>query len=229
MSVRSTSALVLGLLLALTGCSGGDGENPAGNPPAQGESPSSGPGYSGYQDYPGQELRYKDGGMAVGLKIKPVESRWLTELAGTPAPPGFHLLAVYVVATGEVSDRPADDAHLNPFDTGLRFGTGDTCERDNIGDRKDPADEPKCHDNAMLSTQFEEVRYQDWPTHDWTELISTGYPIEPGGTRAGVVAFAVRDTFQPGTVLELCPAIDQKIRQSYANCAPVPLPSGTRG
>lgn len=230
MRVRSMSTLALGLLLALTACSGG-GEtkgSPDGSAQQPGAAPSAtGPAYSQYADFPGQELIYTDGVMPVGLKLKVVETAWLTELAGKPASIGSHYFALYMVGTPEVADRGVDNALVDPGNVGLRFGTGNDCKRDNIGRRKNP-DESMCHDNAWIATFFEDVRYQDWRTYDWQESLYTGYPIEKGQFMASVLAFVVPDSYTPTAGPEFCAPKDAPLLQTYTNCVAVPLPKEAR-
>src|SRR5688500_16839097 len=102
MSVRAMSTLALGLVLVLAGCSDGGGEVSSDGSAAQAESAvPTGPSYPQYADYPGEELVYTDGRESYRLRVKTVETAWLTELAGRPAQVGSHYLAVYVVVTGE--------------------------------------------------------------------------------------------------------------------------------
>jgi hypothetical protein len=229
MSLRSPSLLALSLLLALAGCSGGgSGETPSGATASEANastSPSE-PAYSAYEDYPGEEMVYTDGRDSYRLRVKAVETAWLTELAGRPASMGTHFLAVYVVATGEAADRGVEEAYLNAFSLGLRFGSGEDCKRDAIGAR-DESMEAICHDNATLTTYLADVPYQDWGSYDWAEGGFGGIPLDAGETVAGVVAFTVADTSDATGPIEFCGG-GASILMDYETCIAVPEPTGER-
>lgn len=229
MSVRSISTLALGLLLVLAGCSDdGGGQLSSDTPAAQdGQPPTSAPpSYSTFEDYPGEEMLYTDGRESYRVRVKAVETAWLTELAARPAQPGSHYLAIYVVVTGELADRGVEEAYLNAMSLGLRFGSGDDCKRDNLGGR-DESMEEICHDNATLTTYLWDVSYRDWGTYNWEEGGIAGIPLEPGQTVAGVVAFTVPDSFEATEPIEFCGGGDS-ILMEYENCISVPAPKVAR-
>jgi hypothetical protein len=229
MSLRSPSILALSLLLALAGCSErGSGETSS-DATTTGEEASTSapaPSYSAYEDYPGEELLYTDGRESYRLLVKPVETAWLTELAGRPAQMGSHYLAVYVVVTGEEADRGVEEAYLNALSLGLRFGSGEDCKRDALGAR-DESMEEICHDNATLTTYLWDVPYEDWGTYSWEEAGLAGIPLDAGATAAGVVAFTVPDTFDATGEIEFCGG-GETILMEYDNCVAVPAPTGER-
>jgi hypothetical protein len=229
MSFRSPSLLALSLLLALAGCSesGGDeSTSDATTTAAEAPTSASEPAYSKFEDYPGEELLYTDGRDEYRLRVKPVESAWLTELAGRPAPVGSHYLAVYVVATGEQADRGVEEAYLNAFSVGLRFGSGDDCNRDALGAR-DESMEEICHDMATVVTYLEDVPYEDWGTYGWTESTLGGSPLDAGATVAGVAAFTVPDDFEVTSAIEFCGG-GESVLMEWDNCVTVPAPTEER-
>ncbi|SDD70564.1 hypothetical protein [Glycomyces harbinensis] len=229
MSVRSPSILALSLLLALAGCSGSDGGETASDAATTDESASTSepePTYSQYEDYPGEELLYTDGRESYRLLVKPVETAWLTELAGRPAQTGSHYLAVYVVMTGEAADRGVEEAYLNALSLALRFGSGEDCNRDTLGGR-DESMEEICHDNATLVTYPADVPYEDWGTYGWEESTLGGIPLDAGETAAGVVAFTVPDTFEATGGIEFCGG-GETVLMEYDNCVAVSAPTGER-
>lgn len=229
MSVRSISTLALGLLLVLAGCSDDGGGQLSSDGSTTQEDTSTAPvppSYSTFEDYPGEEMLYTDGRESYRVRVKAVETAWLTELAGRPAQQGSHYLAVYVVVTGELADRGIEEAYLNALSLGLRFGSGDDCKRDNLGGR-DESMEEICHDNATLSTYLWDVPYRDWGTYTWEEAGLAGIPLDAGQTVAGVVAFTVPDTFEATGPIEFCGGGDS-ILMEYDNCIEVPAPKVAR-
>jgi hypothetical protein len=227
MSLRPPSILALSVLLALAGCSGSDGgETSSEATTAEEQASTSAPEYSQYEDYPGEEMVYTDGREAYRLRVKAVESAWLTELAGRPAQVGSHYLAVYVVVTGDSPDRGVEEAYLNAFSVALRFGTGDDCNRDNLGGR-DESMEEICHDMATLVTYPADVPYEDWDTYAWDESTLGGIPLDAGQTAAAVAAFTVPDTFEATDPIELCGG-GETVLMEYDNCIAVPAPTGER-
>jgi len=230
MSLRPPSILALSVLLALAGCSGGESGATASDATTTDANASTSPPeptYSQYEDYPGEELLYTDGREAYRLRVKTVETAWLTELAGRPAPVGTHYLAVYVVATGEQADRGLEEAYLNAFTVALRFGSGDDCNRDAIGAR-DESMEEICHDMATLVTYLEDVPYEEWGSYSWQESTLGGMPLDAGETVAGVAAFTVPDTFDATGAIEFCGGGDSVLME-YDNCVAVPAPAEERG
>ena len=230
MSLRSPSLLALSLLLALAGCSGsGSGETSSDATTTEEDASSSAPEptYSAYEDYPGEELLYTDGRESYRLRVKPVESAWLTELAGRPAQMGSHYLAVYVVVTGDEADRGVEEAYLNAFSMALRFGSGEDCNRDALGGR-DESMEAICHDMATMVTYPADVPYEEWGTYDWEESTLGGIPLDAGQTAAAVAAFTVPDTFDATSGIELCGG-GETVLMEYDNCVTVPAPTEERG
>lgn len=230
MSLRSTSLLALSLLLALAACSGGGSDETSSDAATTEAEASTGapePAYSTYADYPGEEMVYTDGRESYRLLVKPVESAWLTELAGRPAQVGSHYLAVYVVVTGEAPDRGVEEAYLNAFSVALRFGSGDDCNRDALGAR-DESMEEICHDMATMVTYPADVPYEDWGTYEWQESTLGGIPLEAGQTAAAVAAFTVPDTFEATGGIEFCGG-GESVLMEYDNCVAVPAPTEERG
>jgi len=229
MSLRSPSILTLSLLLALAGCSGsGSGETSSDATTTEENASTSAPEptYSQFEDYPGEEMLYTDGREEYSVRLKAVETAWLTELAGSPAQVGSHYLVVYVVVTGEAADRGVEEAYLNALSVGLRFGSGEDCKRDNLGAR-DESMEAICHDNATLTTYLSDVPYEDWDTYSWEESTLGGIPLDAGETAAGVVAFTVPDDFDATGAIEFCGGGDT-ILMEYDNCVAVPAPTEER-
>lgn len=229
MSVRTPSILALSLLLALSGCSGSSSGESSSDATTTEEDASTGapePTYTQFEDYPGEEMLYTDGRESYRLRVKPVESAWLTELADRPAQMGSHYLAVYVVATGDSADRGVEEAYLNAFSVALRFGSGDDCNRDAIGAR-DESMEEICHDMATMVTYLEDVPYEDWGTYGWTESTLGGMPLDAGATVAGIAAFTVPDDFDASGPIEFCGG-GESVLMEYDNCVTVPAPTEER-
>jgi len=229
MSLRSPSILALSLLLALAGCSGSGSDESSSDPATtEADAPTSAsePAYSQFEDYPGEELLYTDGREEYSVRLKAVETAWLTELAGRPAQVGSHYLAVYVVVTGDAADRGVEDAYLNAFSLALRFGSGEDCNRDNLGAR-DESMEAICHDMATMVTYPSDVPYEDWDTYSWEESTLGGIPLDAGATAAGVVAFTVPDDFEATGAIEFCGGGDT-ILMEYDNCVAVAAPTEER-
>lgn len=191
MSVRSLSALALGFLLVLAGCSDdGDGSSSDGtNASQESTTEATGPTYTQFADFPGEELLYIEAGMPVGLRVKVVDSAWTTELGGEPAEAGSHFLTVYVAVTGELDDRPVEDAHFNSFGVEARYKAemgDDLTLTDGCGDGY-------CSGLLYPSTLFEQVADNEWRDHLWTTTQYSGSTVEAGQTAIGALALSVKD------------------------------------
>ncbi|RRS01308.1 hypothetical protein [Glycomyces terrestris] len=222
MSIRSISFLTAGLLLALTGC-GGDDTGATGSSSQPESSPSaSGPTYTAFADFPGEELLYVEQGVVpVGLRLKPVDTAWQTELAGEIADADAHYLVIYVAATGEADDRGVADAWLNYFDFQLVFPEGEMpCAPASIDAYG------ACVANPI--TELEQVADGEWRDHLWTSADSSvTVDLPAGGTMIGALAFQIlSDAELPGD-LQFC----ARGRDVYTtdNCIAVAAPEEPRG
>jgi hypothetical protein len=209
MSVRSRSVAVAGLLVLLAGCSGGgDSKFPVGATGTSGQqaqqSSDSTPKYRSFDDFPGPEIIFNDGN-PVGMRMKPIDTMWIAELAGVPAPSGKHYVAVYVAVTGEDADRGVKDTEMDGALLQLK-GTGQ-------------------RQVAYPTSRLEELLdVADGEWRDATWEATGGYPIDKGETMVGVMGFALSDTLT-ATSFELCtPQKDNYLSEDTFPCIPVPDP-----
>jgi hypothetical protein len=214
MSVRSLSVVVAGLLVLLAGCSGGgDTKVPGGVTGTSGQqaqqSSDSTPTYRSYEDFPGPEIIYNDGN-PVGMRMKPIDTMWTTELAGVPAPSGKHYVAVYVVVTGEDADR----------------GVKDTGMGNSLLQLKGTHQRQVAHPASQLE-QLLDVADGKWRDATWEDT-GLGFPMDKGETMVGVLGFALSDTLT-ATSFELCtPQKDDYLSEDTFPCIPVPDPGPRR-
>jgi hypothetical protein len=223
MSMRPISALTAALLLALTGCTN-SGDTDAADSTSQQESQQessespSGPTYTAFADFPGEELLYVEQGVApVGLRLKAVDTVWQTELADHIADPGAHYLVVYVAVTGEADDRGVADAWLNYFDFKLDFPAVDgACAADGTDAYGD------CVANPI--TSLEEVADDEWRDHMWGSADVFGrVDLQAGATMIGGLAFQIMDDADLSGDMELC-ATGRDVSRAD-NCITVPAPA----
>ena len=219
MSVRSISALTAGLLLMLAGCTDSGDVDPGGSTSQQEPSPTaSGPTYTAFADFPGEELLYVEQGVVpVGLRLKAVDTVWQTELAGEIADADAHYLVVYVAATGEADDRGVADAWLNYFDFELVFPAGDSaCAAANIDAYGD------CYPNPI--TRIEQVADGEWRDHQWGSADGSGrVDIPVGATMISGLAFQILDDAELSGDMEFCASGRDVDRED--NCITVPAPA----
>lgn len=188
MSVRSLSVLAMGFLLMLAGCSDdGDGGSSSGTTASQETSSgATGPVYTQFADFPGEELLYVEAGMPVGLRVKIVDSAWNAELAGESAQAGFHFLTMYFAVTGELDDRPVEDARFNSFGVEVRY-------KELPGEDSMTCVDGYCSGTPYPTTMFETVADNEWRDHMWTTATYSGSALEAGQTAIGAVAISVQD------------------------------------
>ena len=225
MRVRTIAALALGLVLALTGCSGGKGRlSPATGADGGGAESSApglfGPKYTPFAEFPGEELLYVSIGEPIGLRLKAVDEAWQVELADRTARVGRHYLVVYVAVTGEAADRGVSRAYLNFQDIRLRFSGTEPCEQQH----KDT--DGQCYYGPDAPTAVQPVADGEWRTAMWNPSSSTRPDIPAGGTMIGALGFALPDTVQLPAALTLC-AMGRDV-SVQDNCIPVPLPTEPR-
>lgn len=229
MSMRAIHALTAGLLLVLAGCSagsdtGGDtgGDESTGSTSQAESSPSeSGPTYTAFDDFPGDELLYVEQGVSpVGMRLKVVDTAWQTELAGHIADPGAHYLVVYVAVTGEADDRGVGDAWLNYFDFQLSLPTVEgVCAPSSV----DPYG--VCVPNPI--TGLEPVADDEWRDYRWGSADVFGrVDLPAGATVIGALAFEIlEDAELPGDT-----GFCARSRDAYPedNCVTIPEPTEPR-
>jgi len=209
MSVRSVSALALGVLLVLAGCSD-DGEPSSDGATTQEDSSStpSGPTFTNFADFPGDELMYFQNGVptVAGLRLKAVDAVWQVELADEVAAAGTHFLVVYVAVTGEMVDRSVADARMYTTDFTLSLDATVV----------DPEH----------ATTLEQVPDGEWRDYRW-QFGDTPMAVDiaPGTTMISAVAFPVPDETPDPGALEFC-AKDKDA--SMDNCVTVALPAEPR-
>jgi len=222
MSMRSISALTAGLLLALTGCNdSGDIDSEGATSQPEPSPSASGPTYTAFADFPGEELLYVEQGVSpVGLRLKAVDAVWQTELADHIADADAHYLVIYVAVTGEADDRGVADAWLNYFDFQLDFPAGDgACAADSTDAYGD------CVPNPI--TSLEQVADDEWRDHMWGSADAFGrVDLPAGATMIGGLAFQILDTAELSGDMELCAS--GRDTASEDNCLTVPAPAEPR-
>jgi len=219
MSMRSISALTAGLLLALTGCNdSGDIDSEGTTSQPEPSSSASGPTYTAFADFPGEELLYVEQGVVpVGLRLKAVDTVWQTELADHIADADAHYMVIYVAVTGEADDRGVADAWLNYFDFELVFPAGDgACAAESTDAYGD------CVPNPI--TSLEQVADGEWRDHMWGSADDFGsVDLPAGATMIGGLAFQILDDAELSGDMELCASGRDVNRED--NCLTVPAPA----
>lgn len=223
MSMRSISAITVGLLLALTGCTDSGGtdsaESNSQQDSQQESSPSpSGPTYTAFADFPGEELLYVEQEVVpVGLRLKAVDTVWQTELADHIADAGAHYMVIYVAVTGEADDRGVADAWLNYFDFKLDFPAVDgACAPEGTDAYGDCVASP--------ITSLEQVADDEWRDHRWGSADVFGrVNLDAGATMIGGLAFQIMDDADLSGDLQLC-ATGRGVSRDD-NCITVPAPA----
>ncbi|MEU6642358.1 hypothetical protein ABZ863_07380 [Saccharomonospora sp. NPDC046836] len=221
--------LVAGIAVLVTACSGGGGDNTAGD---TGDSTSdtsatteSGPKHTQFADFPGQELVTTEPGLDLGMRVKAIDAAWTPELAGVSAEAGRRYLAVYVAVTGELADRGVQEAKIQYLQ--LRY--------DNVGgencDPYTPDEVPQyCFSEAYPASDLRsEIADNTWRGEDWQADSLLGRDIERGETAIGVVGFNLADS-ENITNPQLCgPTKDQSTPEfNEFPCVPIPKPDGSR-
>src|SRR5262245_35986284 len=108
MRTRLLPALVAGIALLASACSGGgDGDDPGADngDTSPGTAAQAGPTYTQFADFPGKSFVTTEPGLDLGIQVKAIDAVWTPELAGVPAEAGKHYVAIYVAVTGELADR----------------------------------------------------------------------------------------------------------------------------
>ncbi|MEU9110504.1 hypothetical protein AB0D04_01585 [Streptomyces sp. NPDC048483] len=220
MSTRLLAALAVGSLVLVAGCSGGGNDAKSDGSATAGSSPStSQPKFTKFADFPGKDFVTTEPGLNLGVRVKPVDTRWAPELVGKPADAGKHYFAVYVAVTGELADRGVEKVKLSY----LRLKFKSTAQKCGITGQS--AD---CSLEAYPSSQLEEVADGEWRNSTWTETL-LGSNVERGESKIGVVGFSVPDT-EKATSFELCgPTKDAEVDPDEFACVPVKTPDRTAG
>lgn len=224
MSTRMLTALAVGSLALVAGCSGGGGDAKNDAPPTGAESSptASQPRYTRFADFPGKDFVTTEPGMQLGVRVKPVDTRWTPELAGKPADVGKHFVAVYVAVTGELPDRGVEDVKLEYLR--LKFkSTEQPCDFGESG---------YCYAEAYPSSalaELEDVQEDaggEWRNYNWSESF-LGRDVERGATAIGVVGFSLPDT-EKATSFELCgPTKEAMVDTDEFACVPIKAPDRT--
>ncbi|GAA4936285.1 hypothetical protein ACFPM3_06370 [Streptomyces coeruleoprunus] len=224
MSTRTRAALAVGSLVLIAGCSGGGGDAKSEAPPAGAESSptASQPGYTEFADFPGKDFVTTEPGTRLGVRVKPVDTSWTPELAGTSADAGKHYVAVYVAVTGELPDRGVDNVKLKYLR--LKFkSTEKPCDFGESG---------YCYTEAYPSSALadpEDVQEDaggEWRDYSWGETF-VGSNVDRGATKVGVVGFSLPDT-EKATSFELCgPTREAMVDTDEFACAPIKAPRRT--
>ncbi|MGQ4389582.1 hypothetical protein [Streptomyces sp. SAS_270] len=221
MSIRMPAALAVGSLVLVAGCSGGGDDAKGDAPPTTAESSStdSQPQYGNFADFPGKDFATTEPGMLLGVRVKPVDTRWTPELAGSSAEAGKHFVAVYVAVTGELPDRGVQDVKLKYLRLKYK-STEQVCDFGESG---------YCFGDAYPSSalaDLDDVREDagsDWQNYSWSESF-LGSDVEQGATKVGVVGFSISDT-EKATSFELCgPTKEVEVDTDDFPCVPIKTP-----
>lgn len=224
MSTRMLTALAVGSLVLVAGCSGGGGDAKSDAPStSEASSPTaSQPRYTKFADFPGKDFVTTEPGLQLGVRVKPVDTSWTPELVGKPADAGKHYVAVYVAVTGELADRGVDAVKLKYLR--LKFkSTEQPCDFGESG---------YCFTEAFPSSELAELEdvQEDaggkWRNYSWTESF-LGSKLERGETKIGVVGFSLPDT-EKATSFELCgPTKQAEVDPDKFACVPIKAPART--
>ncbi|TJZ56827.1 hypothetical protein FCH28_04710 [Streptomyces piniterrae] len=223
MSTRLLATLAVGSIVLIAGCSAGGNDAKDDAPTNADSSPSvSKPKYTKFADFPGKDFVTTEPGLKLGVRVKPVDTRWAPELVGKPADAGKHYFAVYVAVTGELADRGVENVKLSYLRLKFKSSTGEKC---GFGQSEN------CYYEAFPSSQLEElekVSDGEWRNATWTESI-LGTNIERGETKIGVVGFSLPDT-EKATSFELCgPTKEAMVDTDRFACVPVKTPDKNAG
>ncbi|QKV90729.1 hypothetical protein HUT19_02320 [Streptomyces sp. NA02950] len=84
MSTRMLTALAVGSLVLVAGCSDGGDDAKSDGPPTSTESSpvASQSRYTKFADFPGKDFVTTEPGMQLGVRVKPVDTSWTPEWAG---------------------------------------------------------------------------------------------------------------------------------------------------
>ncbi|MFF4345952.1 hypothetical protein [Streptomyces sp. NPDC001530] len=224
MSTRMLTALAVGSLVLVAGCSDGGGDAKSDAPPTSAESSptASQPTYTKFADFPGKDFVTTAPGLQLGVRVKPVDTSWTPELAGKSADAGKHYVAVYVAVTGELADRGVEDVKLKYLR--LKFkSTEQPCDFGESG---------YCYYEAFPSSELAELEDVqedaggEWRNYSWSESF-LGSNVERGATKVGVVGFSLPDT-EKATSFELCgPTKEAEVDTDEFACVPVKAPNRT--
>jgi hypothetical protein len=225
MSTRLLPALVAGMALLVTACSGGDdntdtGDSTSGAPATA----QSGPTYTQFADFPGKGFVTTEPGMDLGIQVKAIDAVWTPELAGVSAEAGSHYVAVYVAVTGELADRGVQEVKIRYLQ--LR---SDNTAQDNC-DPYAPDSVPRyCFHEAYPASDLKtEVADNTWRDEQWQADSLLGTDLDKGETAVGVVGFAIKDSVDVGS-LQLCgPTKQDSVDTARFPCVPIPKPDGSR-
>ncbi|MFD2417462.1 hypothetical protein [Amycolatopsis pigmentata] len=226
MSTRLVPALVAGIALLVTACSGGGNNATNGGDPASGTSVTAQPGpkHTQFADFPGQALVTTEPGLDLGIKVKPVDAVWAPELAGVPAKGGTHYVAVYVAVTGQLADRGVPKAKIKY----LRLRYDNTARKS--CDSYSPGKVPQyCFREAYPATDLKTgVADHTWRDQDWQADSTLGDDLDRGETAIGVVGFGIADSENIDGI-QLCgPTKEDSVDTAGFPCVPVPKPEGSR-
>ncbi|MGW2631563.1 hypothetical protein ACWC2K_19825 [Streptomyces chattanoogensis] len=222
MSTRMLTALAVGSLVLVAGCSGGGGDAKKDAPSTSAESAptASQPKYTKFADFPGKDFVTTEPGLQLGVRVKPVDTRWTPELVGKSADPGKHYVSVYVAVTGELADRGVENVKLSYLR--LKFkSTEQPCDFGESG---------YCFTEAFPSSalvDLEDVQEDaggKWRNYSWSESF-LGNNVERGSTKIGVVGFSLPDT-EKATSFELCgPTKEAEVDTDKFACVPIKAPA----
>jgi hypothetical protein len=178
-----------------------------------------------FEDFPGDGVVYTDGGRQIGVKIKAIDSSWLTEVMDKPADPGRHFLSVWVAATPELPDRGADKIHISGKFYARYKPSGGQC-----GPKETANTAGYCYVEGLQGSGLKTLESATWRDYSWQEQKYVGTDLKRGETRFGQVGFQIYDTVQ-ATEFDLCvPSKEYNnhfVRDKYP-CTPIKAPDGSR-
>ncbi|MFD8492980.1 hypothetical protein [Amycolatopsis sp. NPDC059657] len=216
MSSRFLAALAAGLILLTTACSGGD-KIPGAAAPTDESEPSApaAPKFTPFDEFPGGELKFFDHPAKPATRIKPVDSMWAADLAGVPADPGYHYLAVYLAVTGELADRGVENVQLKDLEIKYQ-PAGGKCGKTELFNN-----ETSCFSESWPYSDLAKVADNTWREHKWEKSTVMGTDIKTGETVIGVAGFKVADNVDT-TTFELCaPSKEQRTTRAKFPCVPI--------
>jgi hypothetical protein len=178
-----------------------------------------------FTDFPGPDLKYQSIIAAAAVRLKPIETNWVTEIGDQTAAGGRHLLTVYVVATGELADRGVRKVVLDYPKVRYRPVSGECVSQQLTVDGKS-----YCYHETQFRSELKEVARSEWLMQSWHDVYVTGTDLERGESKVGVMAFGIPDASEAMDGFELCAPVKGKdFTSDEFPCIPIKTPDKPRG